>query len=237
MFFATLVRLASILLMVQLLTACSSGAGAIVATATAVVGRYRGGIDSIPLNPQFRYLRVTVGGRPAYMALGYEDSGPDGITEVWYSAEKEVLRLRSGRLVGATGLTREWREVFLPPLPSWRALAASPGLEWVRTRDLMPGYRFGVTDKLSLIRVAAPMRSELRGLEADSLVWFEERVTGGSRRAGSGMMDRPLEPALYAVDLSTGEGVVQYAEQCLASDLCITWQRWSAQQQSGAAPR
>lgn len=236
MFHFTLVRYAPILLVVQLLSACSSGAGAIVDTATAVVGRYRGGIDSVPLNPQFRYLRVTVDGRPAFMALGYEDAGPDGITEVWYSAEREVLRLRAGRLVGATGLTREWREVFLPPLPSWQSLAISSGLKWVRTRDLMPGYRFGVVDELHLIRVPAPARSELRGLDPGSLAWFQERVTGGSYRGG-GVMDAPLAPALYAVDLSTGEGVVQYAEQCLASDLCITWQRWSAQQQSAAVPR
>jgi len=96
----------------------------------------------------------------------------------------------------------------------------------------MPGYRFGVKDVLSLRVVAAPMRSELRGLDPQRLTWFEERVESGSIAGLAAIFgnepsaDLPLLPARYAVDLRAGAETVVYAEQCLAPDLCFTWQRW-----------
>ena len=224
-------------LLVGLLGACTSGAGAIVDTAFAVFGS-SSKLDALQLNPQFRYLRVTIEGRPVFMALGYVDADANGPVEVWYSAEREVIRLRDGRLVGATGLTREWRTVTLPTLPSWASLAETKGpYRWTRRRDVMPGYRFGVVDELELTRVERPDRSQIRGVDPSSLAWFEERVLGGAGRFGGSTesVDIKLPVARYAVDMKVAEQPVVYAEQCVSVDVCFTWQRWSAAQQAQPA--
>ncbi|MDP2240422.1 MAG: YjbF family lipoprotein [Burkholderiales bacterium] len=190
------------------------------------------GVDSASLNPNFRYLRVTIEGRVALLALGNEDSHPQGPIEVWYSAQREVLRLQNGRLVGAVGLTTEWRNVVLPELPSWSAVAqAREPVPWVRVRDIMPGYRFGVRDTLLLRMVQPPQSSALKGPDPQSLSWFEERLQSDvpSRFPATlfpGLSaDRPLPPARYAVALQEGRETVVYGEQCLAPDLCFSWQK------------
>lgn len=185
------------------------------------------------LNPNFRYLRVTIGSRVVFLALGNEDSHPQGPIEVWYSAEREVLRLQKGRIVGAVGLTTEWRNVVLPELPSWSAITrAQEPVSWVRIRDVMPGYRFGVRDKLVLRVLPPPRNSALQGPDPQSLNWFEERLQPDSLARFPATLftglavDSGLPPARYAVDLREGKETVVYAEQCLAPDLCFSWQRW-----------
>lgn len=180
------------------------------------------------LNPNFSYLRVVVGGRVVYLALGYEDSDPHGYAEVWYSAEREVLRFQNGRLIGATGLPVEWRSVSLPALPSWSALSrAEQPFRWVRTRDVMPGYSFGVRDALVVRSISPPGQNELQGVDSKSLTWFEEQTGPETFTGCSGCFpDKSLPPARYAVDFRGGKDAVVYGEQCLAPDLCFTWQRW-----------
>ena len=234
---------AAVLSLVIALSACSSGSNAILQTLSYAYER-NPGVNNARLNPNFRYLRVTIGGRVALLALGDVDSHPQGPIEVWYSAEREVLRLQNGRLVGAVGLTTEWRDVSQPALPSWSAAArADQAFRWTRTRDVMPGYRFGVNDELSLRVVPEPAHSKLQGLDPQRLIWFEERIESvpaaglaaviGNWRA----FDLPLPPARYAADIRNGEETVVYAEQCLAADLCFTWQRWPARPLSTAAQK
>ena len=234
---------AAVLLLVATLSGCSASSNAILQTLPYAYRR-NPGVDSARLNPNFRYLRVTIGGRVALLALGNVDSHPQGPIEVWYSAEREVLRLQHGRLVGAVGLTTEWRDVLLPELPSWSAVVRDDkAFRWTRTRDVMPGYRFGVKDALSLRVVPEPKRSALQGLDPQRLTWFEERVESepvarlstvfGNSRA----TDLQLPPARYAVDIRNGGETVVYGEQCLAPDLCFTWQRWPAQAQSAAGQK
>jgi hypothetical protein len=202
---------------------CATGTDAIVQTMQTIVSRGRGTEDA-KLNPDFRYLRVTIGGRVVLLALGYLDPHPQGTIEVWYSAEREVVRLQNGRLVGAAGLTTEWRNVVLPDLPGWSTLAkggAAP-LRWSRTRDVMPGYRYGLHDSLALTVIPTPPKSALQGLEPKELTWFEERL------ADEALPKTALPAARYAVQLAGGEGVVVYGEQCLAPQTCFTWQRWPA---------
>lgn len=226
---------AAVLSLIVLLSACSAGGNAILQTLPYAYGR-NPDVDNARLNPNFRYLRVTIGGRAVLLAQGNLDSHAQGPVEVWYSAEREVLRLQNGRLVGAVGLTTEWRDVSLSELPSWSAAARTDQtLRWIRTRDVMPGYRFGVRDVLSLRVVAEPTQSALKGLDSQRLTWFEERfvsepATGVSTIFGkSSTADIPLPPARYAVDLQGGRETVVYGEQCLAPDLCFTWQRWPVQ--------
>jgi hypothetical protein len=175
--------------------------------------------DDVALDPRYRYLRVTLDGRVVLLALGFIDAHPRGPVEVWYSAEREALRLQNGRLAGISGLPVEWRDVRLPDLPPWPSLAAAgKPFPWVRVRDVMPGYRYGVRDALTLSVVPAPAASALRGIDPQRLVWFEERAEPDA--AGV----EPLPPARYALE---GETVV-YGEQCIAPDKCFHWQRWPA---------
>ena len=213
---------AALLLLIVAASGCASGGDAIYDTAQSLVKRDKG-IDDAKLNPNFRYLRVTIGGRVVLLALGYLDPHPQGTVEVWYSAEREVVRLQNGRLVGATGATTEWRNVVLPDLPDWSKLAsgATP-FRWSRTRDVMPGYVYGVRDALTLSIIPPPERSALQGLDPRALTWFEERF------AEDALPKTVLPAARYAVVLSAGEGIVVYGEQCLASQTCFTWQRWPA---------
>ena len=234
---------AAVLSLVVALSACSAGSNAILQTLPYAYGR-NPGVDNARLNPNFRYLRVTIAGRVVLLALGNEDIDLRGPVEVWYSAEREVLRLQNGRLVGAVGLTAEWRNVELPELPSWSALArGDQAFRWTRVRDVMPGYRFGLRDALSLRVIPQPRRSELQGLDPQRLTWFEERVESGQVAGLSAVFgnsratDLQLPPARYAVDFRGGQETVVYGEQCLAPDLCFTWQRWPAQAQSAAGQK
>lgn len=221
--------LAALVIAVSALTACSSGMNAAVQTMQDAVKGKRSVTDA-RLNPNFRYLRVTIDGRVAFLALGSEDKHPQGPVEVWFSAQREVVRLQNGRVIGAAGLTTEWRNVVLPALPSWSTVAHDGHpVQWVRMRDVMPGYRFGVRDEISLRSISAPRKSALQGVDPQSLTWFEEQIQSGSRAAlfVSVSSDKPLPPAHYAVDLRGGKEVVVYGEQCLAPELCFTWQRWN----------
>ena len=210
------------LLLAALLWGCAAGTDPILQTLQVVFKRDTGA-DTAQLNPDFRYLRVTIGGRTALLVLGYVEKDPRGPIEVWYSAEREVLKLQHGRVVGAVGMLTEWRNVRLSDLPAWPVLARERApVGWVRTRDVMPGYRYGVREALLLGIVPAPEKSALRELDPKQLTWFEERVEPGN--AG----EKALPPARYGVQLANGGDTVVYGEQCLAPEVCFTWQRWPA---------
>lgn len=216
-----------ILLLAVLLSACSSSANPIMQTMQNVFESNEG-VTHLKLNPDFRYLRVVNDSRIAFLALGNKDADALGTIEVWYSAEREVMRLQNGRLVGAAGLTTEWRSVTLPALPSWSTISrfVQP-FRWTRLRDVMPGYHFGTRDDLVLRRIAAPAKNELQALAPDKLSWFEERLDpDANSRDSSKAPDEILPRARYAVDFSNGKESVVYAEQCLAPELCFSWQVW-----------
>ena len=181
------------------------------------------------LRPDLRYLRATMDGRVALLVLGEIDAHPLGTVEAWYTAEREVVRVQNGRIVGAAGLTTEWRNVVVPDLPKWSVIASlGAPLKWVRMRDVMPGYRYSVRDSMSIRLIDPASRSELRGVDPRSLVWFEESVESGSG-------DDALPPVHYAVDLRGAAETVVYGEHCLAPEVCFTWQRWPAVTQGAVA--
>jgi len=208
------------------LAACSTGSEAVLDTALSL---RPASPDTAKLNPKYRYLRVQVGGQIALLVLGYIEPHPQGEIEVWYSAEREVLKLQNGRVVGALGLTTEWRRVTVPALPDWGALiASSEPLHWTRRRDVMPGYRYGVEDRLTLRRIAPVGNSRLVGLEPASLTWFEET---DAPTAG----EDALPTVRYALDLRAIGDPVVYGEVCLTKDLCFAWQRWPVAQTTAGA--
>lgn len=179
------------------------------------------------LAPGFRYLRVVTNGRVIFLASDTPDINDPGIASTWYSADREVLRFRNGRLVAAIGTATEWRNVLLPELPAWSEIAsATQPVMWTRTRDVMPGYRFGVKDSIAVKRVPPPSVNHLVGVAPDALTWFEERLEP-SRNIEAAVQD-DLPRSLYAVDLRSARPAVIYGETCVSAKLCFTWQQWPA---------
>lgn len=207
-----------LVLLTALLAGCADTGASLLDSVRQVLPRDPGAaVNAAQLDPKYRYLRLTHEGGVALLLLNFIDSHPSGPVEVWYSADAQVFRLQNGRIAGNTGLLPEWRSVALPGFPDWTTIArqAEP-FRWERFRDVMPGYRFGVRDKLAVHPIAAPRSSALVGLDPASLQWFEERSEPDS--------SEPLPPARYAV---RGETVV-YAEQCVSATSCFKWQRWPA---------
>ena len=178
-------------------------------------------VDAIKLNPNLKYLRVTVRDRSVLMVLGYLDNTPQGNIETWYSSEGEVLRLLNGRVLSTNGLELDWRNVKYISLPAWSELsglnANTAQVEFTRTYDQMPAYKFGVSEVVSLYGVNAPSNSNLAGLPANQLKWFEEKVKGTTHT---------LPSARYGLTNKDGQTLVVYGEQCFSSELCFSWQTW-----------
>jgi len=206
------------------LEACCLTGCAIEPATQAVVDAYRvirsEGVVQQPaagLNPDFSYLRVQVGTREVFLALGYVDQLPDGPVHVWYSADGDVLRLRDGRVVGATMKSgTDWLNVSFAQLPSWETVGDQAVFE--RVRDVSPGYRYGIREKMLIRHIAPPDNSQLRLIPASSLSWFEEAVQG----VGA------IPPARYAVSTDGRDSAhrVVYGEQCLSNEYCFSWQSW-----------
>jgi hypothetical protein len=192
---------------------------------------YRGGVPEASeptFNPNFRYLKTTVNGRAIYMVLGYIDKRADGPVEVWYSSAGEVIKLLNGHLAGTTGLSVDWREVRFASLPSWQGGSAQTNT-YSRERDLMPGYRFGVRDNVVRTPIAPPRDIALSASAAASLQWYEERSV--SRPA-----NLSLPAARFAVSSASGTPQVVYSEQCISSDLCMSFERWAPPTPAAGTP-
>jgi hypothetical protein len=178
-------------------------------------------IDAVKLNPNLKYLRVTVRDRTVLMVLGYLDNTPQGNVETWYSSEGEVLKLLNGRVLSSNGLELDWRNVRYASLPAWSELEGlssnSSSFQFTRTFDQMPSYKFGISEVVNLYGVGAPSNSNLVGLPANQLKWFEEKVKGTSHG---------LPSARYGLGTKDGQVVVVYGEQCFSSELCFSWQTW-----------
>ena len=219
------------ILIVSTLCGCASYFGAVMQTANSAL-KSKPGDDGSRLNPIYRYLRITIDGRTLFVTLGDIDKHPDGPIEIYYSAGHEVIRLQNGHIVGAIGALTEWRNVSISEAPSWHHSRANQPVTWRRTRDVMPGYRYSVSDNLVRSMVTAPQKSAFQDINTETLVWFEDRHTLSTSdnnhwfpifKAQSAM----LPPARYAVAFTNSNETVVYGEQCLSLDLCLTWQRWT----------
>jgi Group 4 capsule polysaccharide lipoprotein gfcB, YjbF len=163
------------------------------------------------LNPQYRYLRVTLGGRPFLLILGYvdQDAVSGEAVDVWYTGQGEVLKLKNGRLVGMTGTQSDWLAVRHTALPTWSVAAAlhdSAAMSYVRTRDLKAAYQFGIQEQVTLKRIPAPQLPAIAGLPSNDLVWLEERYVS----AADLPHNLPCDWALAAAASSTLGNVCQH---------------------------
>jgi hypothetical protein len=176
-------------------------------------------LDHLQLNPQYRYLRVTVNQKSALLVLGYTEEHQNGPIEIWYSDSGQVLRLQNGRVIGTLGLETDWLNVNYNPLPSWQEIAQYSPIPYQRKRDQMPGYRFGILESLSISPIPAPAKSEIVPIPGKELRWYEE--------VNSNHPDLSL-PSRYAVIETDGGYLVMYGDQCLSSRFCLSWQVWPA---------
>ena len=196
------------------ISGCSSRIAAMPPTAQSLIENTSQAIANTTSTSSIRRLRVEINSRVALLALGYTDAHPQGPVEVWYSTLGEVLRLQNGHVVGLTGSDLDWLQVRLSSMPAWPA-SGSSATSYSRIRDVMPGYRFGIVDRLSMRSIDAPSRSNLLALDAKNLRWFEALD-----------LDNKLPAARFAL-LTMGEKeTVVYAEQCLSRKVCLSWQEW-----------
>jgi hypothetical protein len=214
------IKLFVVLLGLSVLTGCVQTP--ISQTMVEAFGKGKGSnIDTFKLNPNLKYLRVTVRDRSVLMVLGYLDNTPQGNIETWYSSEGEVLRLLNGRVLSSNGLELDWRNVTYVSLPAWSELSGlslnSSSFQFTRTYDQMPAFKFGISEVVNFYGIGTPTNSNLVGLPANQLKWFEEKVKGTSRG---------LPSARYGLSTKYGQAVVVYGEQCFSSELCFSWQTW-----------
>jgi hypothetical protein len=169
------------------------------------------------LDPSYKYLRVSVFGQTGFLALGYTDAHPMGSIDVWYSSDYRVLRIQNGYIVGISGTPVEWRQVIFSTKPHWPTGGITT--KFTRTRDVMPGYKFGITDQLTLTEIVAPKTSNYATNPhippIEGLQWFE--ATDASQA---------ITPSRFAVATINNTPTAVYGEQCFAEDFCITWQTW-----------
>lgn len=166
------------------------------------------------LNPAYRYLRVVVFKQQVFFVLGYVEASKSGPIEVWYSHDKEVLKLLNGRVIAALGTPTQWLSAQVAGAPAWGD--GLDGVEYERSLDISPGYRYGVHQRLRLRRIPPPADNTLVGVNPNALVWYREESVGASA----------LPPALYAVAKEGSAWQVVYSEVCLDAKLCFSWQRW-----------
>nr|WP_319566110.1 YjbF family lipoprotein [uncultured Rhodoferax sp.] len=177
---------------------------------------------NLPLVASDHYLRIHLkGGQPTILVLGYEDHHLQGLVEVWYSAAGEVLKIQNGRIVGTAGLTSNWQQVDISNAPSkWSGIGA--GVQWMRTRDESPGYKYGIFDTLVVSEWQGlppqPISSTLPLSVAKTYRWYTELPSDGQ--------SSKLPAAWFAVSSQNGIETVEYSEQCITPDLCFSLQRW-----------
>ena len=200
-----------------ILSACAPRAAFLNDAVSAMFAGQVDNSDPQKLNNSLRYLRVVASGGVSLLVLGYTEAHPLGPIEVWYSSKAEVLRIQNGHIVGLTGTTVEWRHVSLSALPPWHGIN-STSMRYTRTRDVMPGYLFGITDQLNLRDTPAPLNSNISAKPFDlaqNLKWFEVREANNK-----------LPPARFAVETINGVSTAVYGEQCFSQTYCLSWQNW-----------
>ena len=161
------------------------------------------------LSDERDYLLLRVQGRDAVMALG-ERLGP-GPDEHWFSAQREWLHLRGGRIQAVGGMTNEWRGQKAQP-PAWAQVDAGP-VRWERTRDVMPHYRFGVRDGVLTQAVAAPASGwHPQAQPQADWRWYQDEVSS---------TDAAGQPWVFRQLFAVSQGRVVYSEQCIAPQWCF----------------
>ena len=191
-------------------------------------------IDETPLNPKYRYLKVDANGLLALLVLGYVDQKQKSQHDVWYSAFKELVEIKDGRLGNTEGLEINWTEVTIteaPPLIA--ALLTIEGsqkqpvfkLRYARMRTVMPGYHVNVRETVvmeALNEIPGDAPKQLRDASANpDIRWVQETVLVPIQTQNPSI--KPLR-AIYAINTKTSE--VVFGKQYLTPDYYVSWLSW-----------
>lgn len=191
----------------HVLVACQ-GANPVVDTFANLVPK---GAAGYSYQPGLEYLQVSLDGRSGAMALGYRQVKGLDVHEHWYSGQREMLHLVNGRVAEVQGMTHEVRKQS-DKVPSWQELAESKRpLVWSRTKDLMPGYRYGQVEYITSQWVEPT--SKEAALVNQPAQWFIEQVK--SKTADG-------REWLYNETYAVVNKQVVYSQQCLAPEVCLT---------------
>lgn len=218
-----------------LLAGCQSAPLAVWQTAVMAV---RPGAVVAPSVPNVSFLKVVSPAGTAFLVLGDLDpAAGGGQAQVWYSAGRQVLRLDQGRVASTAGLPVDWRSVATSGRPLWSSAQAAPA-SYLRQRDEFPGYRFGITERVT-VRAARPPADGWGRQWAGrpGVVWFAEEAepwqeadralplaasgSSPSRAAADANRRLSLPTAWFAVDLKAPGEPVLYSRQCLARHFCL----------------
>lgn len=191
-------------------------------------------IDEAPLNPNYRYLKVDANGLLALLVLGYVDQKHKQSNDVWYSAFKDVVEIKGGRLANSEGMEINWTQVDIvdaPPLSE--ALTQVPGAlnkrqpkyRYTRTRTVMPGYRVNIRETVvmeALNEIPSDAPKVLRDPSSNADIrWVQETVLVPT--ASQNPSIKPLR-AIYAIDTKTS--TVVYGKQYLTPNFYVSWLTW-----------
>jgi hypothetical protein len=161
----------------------------------------------------YEYLLIEIDGRKTAMALGHRqelvEAGELKVHEHWYSGQREMIHMVNGRIHTALGLTVEWRRQRSSP-PNWGALSDSKATTiWHRELDIMPGYRYGQTDRIETQVGTAPPGAPA---QAGGTQWFSDHVRSPLALDGNWV---------YKQHFAVVQGRVVYSEQCLSPSVCF----------------
>jgi len=202
-----LLRVVAFTCVLLALTACE-GFNPVVDTFATLVPK---GSSGSTYQSGLEYLQVSLHGRSSVMALGYRQTKGLDVHEHWYSGQREMLHLVNGRVVEVQGMTHELRKQS-DKVPSWNDLAVSKRpLVWSRSKDLMPGYRYGQVEYV-ISQWVKPTAQEA-ALVDQPAQWFIEQVK--SKTADG-------REWLYNETYAVVNNQVIYSEQCVAPELCLT---------------
>jgi hypothetical protein len=175
-------------------------------------------VRTAPLNPQFEYLRVIVDGRLALLARGVVDQREGRDLEVFFSADGEVLKLSAGRIEEFSNGKRHL--VSRPSSGNYPAWDPQAIIEYQVEVDARPTYQFSVPQqRLLKALVSPPKKTNLKGIDPRALIWFEE---------SSADSQASPQRSVFGIRLDPSGPQIVYSEQCIASDLCFSLQRWRA---------
>ena len=158
----------------------------------------------------FEFLEVEWQGRKAAMALGYRETNGSNIIEHWYSGQGEMLKLINGRVVQVLGMTQEVRHV-VTNTPVWSdILAHRLPMVWSQTKEVMPGYRYGLKEYV-ITQQVNPSAAE-KTLITDATSWVLDEIKS---------KDEKGKVWIYQQKFALNGDKVIYSEQCLAPEMCF----------------
>jgi hypothetical protein len=194
----------------------------------ASIGAKPFSIDQLPidqLQKGYEYAFINSANTPAVMVLGERIKGttPSGeyTDEYWYSATGELIVLRDGRFHTMFGLPTEWRDNRSAP-PAWSSFESQAATQrWVRTRDEMPHYRYGLQDQITTTVLPEPPKLEAKALELSppkgpQVRWVEDQVKT-SNADGT--------PWAFTQRFALENKQVVYSEQCISPTLCFRFRK------------